>query len=435
MRTIDRLESRVRSYCRSFPTEFTTARGARLTDRKGRSYLDFFAGAGALNYGHNDPDLRAALVQYISGEGVTHSLDMTTSAKIEFLEELERTVLAPREMDYRVMFPGPTGTNAVEAALKLARKITGRTEVVSFTNAFHGMTLGSLAATGNQFKRDGAGVPLHHVVQVPFDGYHGPEFDTAEHLERVLSDSSSGTDRPAAVILETIQAEGGIHTASAEWVRRIADSARRHGALLVVDDIQVGCGRTGTFFSFEEMGIEPDLVCLSKSLSGFGLPLAVVLIRPELDVWEPGEHNGTFRGNNHAFVTAAAALRKFWRTSEFEEAVSEKADCLGGILKGMAREFDLEHRGRGLIQGLVFPEPGRAADVSARAFERGVIVETAGAEDEVVKILPPLTIDRDSLLEGLDVIRRAILAERGGGGSNGSRPAPSEVAAEVGAES
>ena len=420
MKTIDRLESRVRSYCRSFPAVFTTGRGCRLSDADGRTYLDFFAGAGALNYGHNDPDLKEALVGYLSANGVAHSLDMATRAKTELLEEMQRTLFAPRGMDYRVMFPGPTGTNAVEAALKLARKVTGRSEVVSFTNAFHGMTLGSLAATGNRFKREGAGVPLNHAVQFPFDGYHGPDVDTALHLERHLADDSSGLDRPAAVILETIQAEGGVNTASAEWVRRIAAVARRHGALLIVDDIQVGCGRTGPFFSFEEMGVEPDLICLSKSLSGFGLPLAVVLIRPDLDVWAPGEHNGTFRGNNHAFVTAAAALRKFWRTGDLAAGVAARAGTLRASLDAMADEFGLERRGRGLIQGLAFPEPGEAGAVSARAFERGLIVETAGAADEVVKLLPPLTIDPGSLAEGLDLLLRSVRAARTGGNGNGA---------------
>jgi diaminobutyrate-2-oxoglutarate transaminase len=435
MNTIDRLESRVRSYCRSFPAVFATGEGCRLTDGDGKSYLDFFAGAGALNYGHNDPDLRDALVAYITGNGVAHSLDMATQAKEEFLEEMQRTLFRPRGMDYRVMFPGPTGTNAVEAALKLARKVTGRTEVVSFTNAFHGMTLGSLAATGNRFKRDGAGVPLTHAVQFPFDGYHGRGVDTAGYLERFLKDDSSGLDRPAAVILETIQAEGGINTADAEWVRRIAASAERYGALLIVDDIQVGCGRTGSFFSFEEMGVRPDLICLSKSLSGFGLPLAVVLIRPDLDVWEPGEHNGTFRGNNHAFVTAAAALRKFWRSPEFSAEVTAKGKLVHDALAGLAREHGLEHRGRGLIQGLAFPEPSQAGAVSARAFEAGVIVETAGAQDEVDKLLPPLTIDRDSLAEGLEVIGGSIRAVRGSGDGNGDGRIDDEAVAGVGAAS
>jgi diaminobutyrate-2-oxoglutarate transaminase len=431
MKSIDRLESNVRSYCRSFPTVFASAEGSRLTDVDGRTYLDFFAGAGALNYGHNDPDLRDALVAYVAGNGVTHSLDMATSAKVDFLEEFESAILRPRNLEYRVMFPGPTGTNAVEAALKLARKITGQTRVLSFTNAFHGMTLGSLAATGNQFKRDGAGVPLNNVVRVPFDGYFGPEFDTADQLEQLLADQSSGVTRPAAVILETIQAEGGVNTASAAWLRRIASIAKSHDALLIVDDIQVGCGRTGRFFSFEEMGITPDIICLSKSLSGFGLPLAVVLIRPDLDRWEPGEHNGTFRGNNHAFVTAAAALRKFWRGDAFAAKVRARADLVGDALTRIAAEFGLELRGRGLIRGLAFEDPEAAAAASRHAFEHGLIIEVAGPQDDVIKVLPPLTTDDASLAEGLEILRRALRAVLGGKDRNGT-PAGNRAMSEAG---
>jgi diaminobutyrate-2-oxoglutarate transaminase len=286
---VHRLESEVRSYCRSFPVVFQRAQGAELFDERGRSYLDFFAGAGTLNYGHNDPTLKERLIEYIAGSGITHGLDMTTSAKCRFLELFEARILKPRKLDYKVMFPGPTGANAVEASLKLARKVTGRSNVISFTNAFHGMTLGALAATGNGEKRAGAGVALSGVTRMPFDGYLGPTVDTLDYLEKALDDPSSGVDAPAALIVETIQAEGGVNVGSIPWLRRLERIARSCGALLIVDDIQVGCGRTGPFFSFERAGLKPDIVCLSKSLSGYGLPLAVVLMRPELDVWKPGD--------------------------------------------------------------------------------------------------------------------------------------------------
>src|SRR5690606_31415482 len=325
MEIIERLESEVRSYCRSFPTVFTRAEGARLFDHDGREYLDFFAGAGALNYGHNHPVLRERLIEYLVGGGIAHSLDMATAAKCDFLAALDRVVLRPRDLRYKVMFPGPTGTNAVEAALKLARKVTGRTQVVSFTNAFHGMTLGSLAATGNAGKRAGAGVPLGHVVRAPFDGYFGPEIDTLEHLEALLADRSSGVEAPAAFLLETVQAEGGINVASDRWLRGLATLARRHGALLIVDDIQVGCGRTGAFFIFEQAGVTPDFVCLPTSLSAFGLPFAVTLLRPDIDAWSPADHNGTFRDNNLAFVTATDALERFWSDEHLGDEIESKA--------------------------------------------------------------------------------------------------------------
>ncbi len=408
MQTIERLESEVRSYCRAFPTIFSRARGAELFDRRGRAYLDFFAGAGALNYGHNHPVLKQRLLDYLVGDGIAHSLDMATDAKTRFLAAFERYVLDPRRLRYKVMFPGPTGTNAVEAALKLARKITGRTEVVSFTNAFHGMTLGALAATGNAAKRRAAGVPLTHIARAPFDGYFGPDVDTLEHLERRLADHSSGLDRPAAFLLETVQAEGGINVASPEWLRGIAELARRHDALLIVDDIQVGCGRTGRFFSFEEAGIVPDIVCLSKSLSGFGQPFAVTLMRPDLDVWKPGEHNGTFRGNNLAFVTATAALETFWADDALSRQVAERSAYARARLDRIAQEHDALVKGRGLILGLAFADPELARRASQHAFEAGLVIETAGPDDEVLKLLPPLTLTHAELERGLDIITDAV---------------------------
>lgn len=429
MEIIDRLESEVRSYCRTFPTVFTRAEGAHLFDRDGRRYLDFFVGAGALNYGHNHPVLRQRLIAYLERGGIAHSLDMATEAKIEFLTAFEHRVLRPRDLRYKVMFTGPTGTNAVEAALKLARKVTGRTQVVSFTNAFHGVTLGALAATDNAQKRSAAGVPLGHVLRAPYHGYLGPEVDTLAQLEEMLSDGSSELEKPAAFLVETVQAEGGVNVASIPWLRGLDALARAHGALLVVDDIQVGCGRTGAFFSFEEAGVEPDIVCLSKSLSGFGLPLAIILLRPELDVWQPGEHNGTFRGNNLAFVTATAALEHFWSDDHLADQINDKAAIVRTRLMRVAQagDGDAVVRGRGLILGLAFSEPAPAERARRAAFEDGLVVETAGPDDQVLKLLPPLTITCDELERGLDILEHAVSTARGyGGGGTSRRPARKE---------
>lgn len=410
IKTIERLESEVRGYVRSFPCVFTHAKGARLTAEDGREFIDFFAGAGVMNYGHNHPALKTALLEYLAEDHIIHSLDMATAAKVRFLERLEEVILKPRGLDYRVQFPGPTGTNAVEAALKLARKVTGRERVLSFTNAFHGMTLGSLAVTGNAFKRAGAGVPLSHTTLMPFDSYldEGEE-QSLKLLEAMLSDEGSGIDKPAAAIIETVQAEGGVNVARMAWLRELAAILKRHDVLLIVDDIQVGCGRTGPFFSFEPAGIEPDIICLSKSLSGFGLPLAVTLMRPELDVWAPGEHNGTFRGHNPAFVTATAALG-FWADDQLEREVGRKAawveQRLGALLERLPVEASL--RGRGLIQGIEFADRSLAGEASRAAFERGLIIETAGVDDQVLKLLPPLMIPDADLAAGLDIVDAAV---------------------------
>ncbi|OYW84125.1 MAG: diaminobutyrate--2-oxoglutarate transaminase, partial [Sphingobium sp. 32-64-5] len=337
-----------------------------------------------------------------------HGLDLHTDAKAEFLKALEDVILKPRRLDYRAMFTGPTGTNAVEAAIKLARKVTGRELVIAFTNGFHGMTLGALACTGNASKRAGAGVPLGHVAHEPYDGYHGPEVDTADLLERHLADPSSGLDAPAAILVETVQGEGGLNAASPEWLRRIADIAKRHGALLIVDDIQAGCGRTGGFFSFESLGVIPDIVTLAKSLSGMGLPFALTLLRPELDQWRPGEHNGTFRGNNHAFVTATAALRHFWSDAQFQMDIARRGALLERRLDVMATEHGLSIRGRGMMRGINVGSGETAAAVTAACFDRGLIIETSGAHDEIVKVLAPLVIDDAVLSAGLDILEESI---------------------------
>ncbi|MEV6580494.1 diaminobutyrate--2-oxoglutarate transaminase [Streptomyces sp. NPDC051582] len=405
------VESEVRSYCRAWPVVFERATGSRLYDEHGRGYLDFFAGAGSLNYGHNDPVLKRALLDYLERDGITHSLDMSTTAKRAFLETFRSHVLEPRALPYKVMFPGPTGTNAVEAALKLARKAKGREAVVSFTNAFHGMSLGSLAVTGNAFKRAGAGIPLVHSTPMPFDQYLGGRTPDFLWFERLLEDQGSGLNHPAAVIVETIQGEGGINVARAEWLRALADLCRRRDMLLIVDDVQMGCGRTGEFFSFEEAGITPDIVTLSKSISGYGLPMALCLFKPELDLWEPGEHNGTFRGNNPAFVTATAALETYWG----DGALRERTLVQGGRVESALSELCAEHgrlgatfRGRGMVWGIEFTHKERAAAVCRRAFENGLLVETSGPEGEVVKLLPPLTTTTDELDEGLEILARSV---------------------------
>ncbi|MET9952535.1 diaminobutyrate--2-oxoglutarate transaminase [Streptomyces sp. NPDC006339] len=405
------VESEVRSYCRAWPVVFEQARGSRLYDEHGRPFLDFFAGAGSLNYGHNNPVLKRALLDYLAGDGVTHGLDMSTTAKRDFLETFRAKVLEPRALPYKVMFPGPTGTNAVEAALKLARKVTGRETVVSFTNAFHGMSLGSLAVTGNAAKRAGAGVPLHHAAHMPYDNYLGGQVPDFLWFERLLEDPSSGLDHPAAVIVETVQGEGGVNVARAEWLRGLADLCRRHDMLLIVDDVQMGCGRTGDFFSFEEAGITPDIVTLSKSISGYGLPMALCLFRPELDLWQPGEHNGTFRGNNPAFVTATAALDAYWSDGTLRDRTLARADRVEralGDLCGDDGRTAVGYRGRGLVWGLEFADGERAGAVCRRAFELGLLLETSGPNDEVVKLLPPLTATDDELDEGLGILARSV---------------------------
>jgi diaminobutyrate-2-oxoglutarate transaminase len=422
---IEAHESQVRYYCRQFPTIFAQARGSAMWDESGRRYIDFFAGGGALNYGHNPPQIKQRLISYLADDGISHSLDMATTSKVRFIKRFNDVILAPRRLRYRLMFPGSTGTDAVECALKVARRATGRSTVIGFTSAFHGTSQGTLALSGNSFKRAGAGVALSGVDRMPFDGYLGPNIDTLDYFERVLDDAGSGVDLPAAVLVETVQADGGLNVASDAWLGRLQAICRVRGILLVVDDVQVGCGRTGSFFSFESAGLEPDIVCLSNSLSGYGLPFAVTLVKPEYDCLAPGQHNGAFRGDNLAFVAAYEALQ-FWQTSEFPLRIEERADQLrAGLEDILAQSPDLhaEIRGRGLIQGLRVPEGGLAECIAGTAFAHGLVMETAGADNDVLKVMPPLTIDEEDLAQGLDILKAAVaeqLDQRAVGRRHGS---------------
>lgn len=407
----DELESEVQSYARSFPVVFEKAEGARISGQNGKSYIDFLAGAGTLNYGHNNPLIKEKLISYIQSNGITHGLDMHTQAKSELLETLNELIFKPRGLEFVCQFTGPTGTNAVEAAMKLARKVTGRTNIVAFTNGFHGATAGSVAATGNAYFRDAAGVSLQGVTSLPFDGYLGADIDTSEMIEKLISDSSSGLDHPAAILLETVQGEGGLNVASNEWLRKIEAICKKHDILLIVDDIQAGCGRTGTFFSFEPAGIKPDIVTLSKSLSGYGIPLSLVLIKPEHDKWKPGEHNGTFRGNNHAFVTAKSAIEFYWKDERFAAGIVAKGEIIRSRMKQIVDKLGQDKvriKGRGMMMGLSFSDPKITQKVAKKCFDKGLIIETCGPDFEVLKCLCPLTISEKDLNAGFDIIENAI---------------------------
>jgi len=406
----ERRESAVRGYSRAFPAVFDKAENAVQFDEQGRRYVDFFAGAGVLNFGHNPPPMREALIDYLASGRVAHSLDMYTPAKRDFLERFESLILEPRSLDYKVQFTGPTGTNSVEAALKLARKVTGRRNVVAFTHGFHGMTLGALACTGNDAFRGAAGVALDNVMRLPFDGYAGAGLEPLERLDAALNDSSSGVEAPAAFIVETVQAEGGVNVASAQWLQAVQRLARAHGSLLIVDDIQVGCGRTGQFFSFEDLGLEPDLICLAKGIGGFGLPLALVLIKPEYDIWSPGEHTGTFRGQDLAFVAGARAL-EYFRDSELLDGVVRKGEHVRQRLQDLAGRphgAAWRVRGRGMIQGLDLVEPEAAETCARRAFDSGLLIGRCGTDGRVLKVMPPLTIEDAVLDEGLDILAETL---------------------------
>jgi diaminobutyrate-2-oxoglutarate transaminase len=409
----EKIESEVRYYCRDTPNLFVSARGARVWDNHGTEFIDFLAGCGSLNYGHNHPVIKAALLNYLLHDGIGNALDFHTAAKLGFIESFSEVILAPRKLDYRLQFTGPTGANCVEAALKLARKFTGRATVAAFTNAFHGMSMGALAATGSGTSREGIESMLQHVVRLPFEGYVGSGIAELERFSEMARDPSGGVGPVAAVIVETVQGEGGLNVASDAWLRKLAEVTKDIGALLIVDDIQAGCGRTGDFFSFERAGIVPDMVCLSKSIGG-GLPMSLLLVKPEFDIWRAGEHSGTFRGNSLAFIAATAAL-SLWSDPEFVEGLAERSRWLASWCDSVG----LEHRhaivrgkGRGMIRGLEFASAADANVVADCARKKGVLLETCGPSDGVLKILAPLNIERDLFHEGLCRVRAAIEESR-----------------------
>lgn len=416
MTIFDRLESNVRSYCRLFPAVFTSALGSQLKDDTGKTYIDFLSGGGALNYGHNDPEIKGAVIEFLGGDNLIHSLDLQTTAKGGFLEALEKTILQPRQLEYKIQFTGPTGATGVEAALKLARLLKKRSNIIAFSNGFHGLTLGALATTGNVFFRNQAFTDRHNVSFMPYDGYLGEGYHTIDFIRKFLEDPGSGVDLPAAVLVETVQAEGGINVAGEKWLRDLAVLCRQLDILLIVDDIQAGVGRTGTFFSFEKAGIYPDIVVLSKSLSGLGLPMAMVLMRPELDVWQPGEHAGTFRGNNLAFVAATKALQKFWQNDSLSDGIRRKGKYIETRLRTIAGQYPpdrLAVRGRGMLYGLQTTGAEAAATVIQACFQHGLLVEPCGPYTDVLKLSPPLTIGDDLLSDGLDILENALLQQRG----------------------
>lgn len=403
----EKTESNVRSYCRKYPVIFSHAKNAELFSNDGTRYIDFLAVAGSMNFGHNNPEIKGEVIEYLKEDHIINALDMYTVEKEQFFRTFYEKIIKRKGMDYKVMCCGPTGTNAVEGALKLARKCKKRTNIFAFSGAFHGMTLGSLSLTSDRFSRGGAGIPLNNVCFIPYENNGG----SIEYLEYVLTDDHSGIEKPAAIILETVQAEGGVNVASCEWLKKVRQICDEHDILMIVDDIQVGVGRTGSFFSFERAGIMPDMVILSKSISGFGMPMSLLLIKPEYDIFQPAEHNGTFRGFQLSFVGATASVNYFLK-HQVDVDVKNKEQIIREFLKNEIVKLDerIEVRGIGMIWGVDMGKvrTGAAVETLHKAFENNIIVEVAGRGDSVVKIMPPLTIEEDILIEGLQKIKNSI---------------------------
>ena len=411
MNWFEAYESEIRAYSRVYPAVFVKGDNARQTDEEGKEYIDFYAGAGVLNFGHNNPKMIGAVIQYLQSGGVLHTLDMMTPPKREFIKAFVETILKPRNMDYKLQFMGPTGSNAVEAALKLARKVTGRTEVVAFSQGFHGMTLGSLACTANEYFRNAAGTPLNNVSHWPFDTNKGGGVEGLKAIRALYENSSGGCEKPAAFVVESLQAEGGVNLASNEWLQELQQLAHDLSALLIIDDIQSGCGRTGNYFSFEDSGIEPDIITLAKGIGGIGTPMAMNLVKPEHDKhWKPGEHTGTFRGQNISFVAGREAL-KYFENDDLLADTRRKGEIMKAHLKSIAQKYsskDFSVRGKGMMQALDVKDGALAKDIANDCFEHGMLFGPCGVGGAVLKLIPPLTIPDEDLQAGLSILSEAI---------------------------
>jgi diaminobutyrate-2-oxoglutarate transaminase len=451
-------ESAARTYARSLPIVPVRAYGMTVEGADGRRYLDCLSGAGTLALGHNHPVAVQAIRAVLDSGAPLHVLDLATPVKDEFTSELFASLPEEFARDARIQFCGPAGTDAVEAALKLVRTATGRGGLLAFTGAYHGMTAGALAAGGDVDARAGLGGTAQQPVRLPYPydyrcpfGVGGAEGARigARWTASLLDDPKGGVEPAAGMILEAVQGEGGVISAPDEWLREMRRITAAHGIPLIVDEVQTGVGRTGTFWAIQHSGIIPDVMVVSKAIGG-SLPLAAIVYRGELDVWAPGAHAGTFRGNQLAMAAGTATLR-FVR----EEGLAERAAVLGehlltrlralrGLLPAMG-----DVRGRGLMIGVEIVDsqadadplgarpaaPGLAAAIREEALRRGLIIELGGRHGSVLRLLPPLTMTDEEAETVLDRLAEAVHTAATASTATASTAAASTAAASTAAAS
>ncbi|WP_440062854.1 diaminobutyrate--2-oxoglutarate transaminase [Pseudomonas syringae] len=412
-----KFESNVRSYPRKLPLAIAKAHGVWVTDVEGTTYLDCLAGAGTLALGHNHEAIMASLDSFLTSGMPMHTLDLTTAVKDAFSETL-LGLLPGQGRDYCLQFCGPSGADAVEAAIKLAKTATGRHNIISFSGAYHGMTHGALALTGNTAPKNAVAnlmpgvqfLPYPHEYRCPLGigGEAGAEA-LSYYFTQFIEDVESGVSLPAAVILEAVQGEGGVNPAPAAWLQQIREVTRKHGILLILDEVQAGFGRTGKMFAFEHAGIEPDVIVMSKAVGG-GLPLAVLGFKREFDAWSPGNHAGTFRGNQMAMATGLATLEVLQRQNLPAQA-AKRGQWLREQLGLLQQRYPAmgQVRGRGLMLGIEivderqpadhlgsFPmDPELAVAIQQHCFKQGLLLERGGRNGNVIRLLPPLIITEE----------------------------------------
>jgi diaminobutyrate-2-oxoglutarate transaminase len=414
-------ESAARTYPRQTPIAIDRGDGAYLQDVDGNVFLDFLSGAGVLALGHNHPELVLAAQEQLTVS--THALDFPTTAKQEFHRALLAKLPEPMQSRTKVHYCGPTGADGVDAAIKLCKTVTGRSDVVAFHGGFHGSTQSTIAMTGLRSSKEHLQNLLPGVSFFPYSYcYQCPlgleasscAINCVQYLTNMLADPNGGLRRPAAVILEVVQGEGGVIPARLEFVLELRRLTRLWDIPLIVDEVQTGCGRTGSWFAFEQFGIEPDVIVSSKALGG-GHPVSVILYDERMDVWEPGAHTGTFRGNQLAFAAGTALMRVVDRDHVLDN-VRQVGSFLKAGLNTLAERFSIlgEVRGLGLMLGVEMASCGvhSAGEIASRvriaALHRGLLFELAGRDDCVARFLPPLNLTVDEAAEALDILELAV---------------------------
>ena len=416
-------ESNARTYPRRLPIAIKRASGSYIEDLDGNVFIDFLTGAGVLGLGHNHPEVVAAVHRQL--DVFCHGLDFPTEVKDEFVSTQLSLLPEPMRDRMKIQFCGPAGANAVDAALKLCKTATGRGNVAAFQGAFHGSSHSAMAVTGSVSQKEpiANGMPGVHFFPYPY-AYRWPMTldpetcgDQCLHtLESGLKDPLGGIAKPAAVIIEIVQAEGGVIVGPVDFIRGVRELTRELGIPMIVDEIQTGCGRTGTWYAFEQYGVEPDVIIASKGLGGIGMPIAVVFYDRELDTWAPGAHTATFRGNQLAFAAGIESAKIIQRDGILEHVQRESEYLVDEL-----RSLQVEHRtigdvrGLGLMLGLemIDPDTGAASSELALRFQRsalenGLIIELGGRYDSVVRLLPPLNVSRETVDQALEIFARAL---------------------------
>ena len=425
-------ESNARSYPRKFPFAIAKAKGSWVTDVEGNKYLDFLCGAGTLALGHNDSEINQTMVDLLTGDAPLHTLDLTTPVKDKFVHTLLSLLPGELKDNAKVQFCSPSGTDAVDAALKLCKTATGRTSVIAFQGGYHGMGHGALALTGNLTAKnkvhglmpDVHFFPYPYSYRCPFGlGGEAGVKAACTYFEHVLKDPESGITKPAAVILEPIQGEGGVIPAPVEFLQTVRRVTQELDIPLIVDEIQCGVGRSGKFFAFEYADIVPDVILTSKAIGG-SQPLSVVIYNKKLDKWEQGAHAGTFRGNQLAMAAGTVVMNRVSKP-EFLEEVVEKGKIIEERLLALKAKTKIigDVRAKGLMIGTEFVNPkGQpdglgslppsgeiAAKVQKMCFENGFVAEKGGRGGSVMRCLCALNITKEDVITAMDIFEKVVL--------------------------